>query len=151
MINALPGAVATEIRKKEQLEEIDGLIIPGGESTTMALVAEEWGLLTALQEFSKTEKPIWGTCAGLIFLAKNCTGGDFVYPHPSDDPPPLINTEHEAIYEIVRKLHHIDSCCPSILGSLCQGIIEPHCCACVLLPRCFIVLVQPVRSRAARP
>ncbi len=74
MINALPGAISIEVRKVEQLDEIDGLIIPGGESTTMALVAEEWGLLTALKNFAKTDKPIWGTCAGLIFLAKSCKG-----------------------------------------------------------------------------
>lgn len=75
MVNKLDGASAIEVRTKEELSSVDGLIIPGGESTTMALIAQEWGLLTELQEFAKTGRPIWGTCAGLIFLAKNCTAG----------------------------------------------------------------------------
>eukprot|EP00873_Tetraselmis_striata_P022491 jgi/Tetstr1/442755/TSEL_030843.t1 len=67
MIEKISGASAIEVRTKEELNSVDGLIIPGGESTTMALIAQEWGLLTELQEFAKTGKPIWGTCAGLIF------------------------------------------------------------------------------------
>mmetsp|Transcript_22071 Transcript_22071/g.36825 ORF Transcript_22071/g.36825 Transcript_22071/m.36825 type:complete len:257 (-) Transcript_22071:249-1019(-) len=63
-----------EIKKPNQLEGIDGLIIPGGESTTMALVAHRWGLIDALREFAASGKPIWGTCAGLIFLAEDGEG-----------------------------------------------------------------------------
>ncbi|KAG4092431.1 SNO glutamine amidotransferase [Neocallimastix lanati (nom. inval.)] len=60
-----------EIRKKEELEGIDALIIPGGESTTMALVAEASGLMEPLKELIKVKKiPVWGTCAGLIFLSE---------------------------------------------------------------------------------
>jgi 5'-phosphate synthase pdxT subunit len=47
----------------------------GGESTTMALVAERWGLIPELQQFAAQERPIWGTCAGLIFLANRASGG----------------------------------------------------------------------------
>ncbi|KAK3249849.1 hypothetical protein CYMTET_40741 [Cymbomonas tetramitiformis] len=68
------GADAFEVRKKEQLDCCDGLIIPGGESTTMALVAERWGLLEPLRAFAKSDRPIWGTCAGLIFLAEEAEG-----------------------------------------------------------------------------
>ncbi len=46
----------------------------GGESTTMALVAEKWGLIPELQSFAAARHPIWGTCAGLIFLANRATG-----------------------------------------------------------------------------
>ena len=46
----------------------------GGESTTMALVAERWGLIPELQKFAKMGKPIWGTCAGMIFLAERADG-----------------------------------------------------------------------------
>ncbi|EXX64643.1 Sno3p [Rhizophagus irregularis DAOM 197198w] len=53
----------------EQLETIDALIIPGGESTTMALIAERSGLMEPLRKFVRDEKPTWGTCAGMILLA----------------------------------------------------------------------------------
>eukprot|EP00123_Amoebidium_parasiticum_P022672 comp9224_c0_seq1/m.4364 comp9224_c0_seq1/g.4364 ORF comp9224_c0_seq1/g.4364 comp9224_c0_seq1/m.4364 type:complete len:218 (-) comp9224_c0_seq1:99-752(-) len=67
------GVQAATIRTVDELNDptIDGLIIPGGESTTMALVAERWGLMEPLREFAKSgKKPVWGTCAGLIFLAQ---------------------------------------------------------------------------------
>ena len=55
---------------------IDGehLCLPAGESTTMALIAERWGLIPDLKEFVGQGKPIWGTCAGLIFLADRSKG-----------------------------------------------------------------------------
>ncbi|XP_048623288.1 probable pyridoxal 5'-phosphate synthase subunit PDX2 isoform X1 [Brassica napus] len=63
------GVQGIEIRKAEQLLTVSSLIIPGGESTTMAKLAEYHNLFPALREFVKTGKPVWGTCAGLIFLA----------------------------------------------------------------------------------
>ncbi|CAG8556055.1 8793_t:CDS:2 [Funneliformis caledonium] len=60
---------AIPIRKVEQLATIDALIIPGGESTTMALIAERSGLMEPLREFVRSGKPTWGTCAGMILLA----------------------------------------------------------------------------------
>ncbi|CDY09196.1 BnaA02g06220D [Brassica napus] len=54
--------------------ELSSLIIPGGESTTMAKLAEYHNLFPALREFVKTGKPVWGTCAGLIFLADRAVG-----------------------------------------------------------------------------
>jgi len=60
-----------EVRTKEQLAECDALVIPGGESTSMSLVAERSGLLEPLREFVKVKRrPTWGTCAGLILLAE---------------------------------------------------------------------------------
>ncbi|XP_024403607.1 probable pyridoxal 5'-phosphate synthase subunit PDX2 isoform X2 [Physcomitrium patens] len=68
------GVDAVEIRKPEQLAELSGLIIPGGESTTMAKLAEKNNLFPALRKFGSSGKPIWGTCAGLIFLAAKAVG-----------------------------------------------------------------------------
>ncbi|PIA18710.1 glutamine amidotransferase subunit pdxT putative [Coemansia reversa NRRL 1564] len=59
-----------EVRTKTELDDIDALIIPGGESTAIALIAERCGILESLQDFVQ-HKPTWGTCAGLILLAKN--------------------------------------------------------------------------------
>ncbi|KAG9146505.1 hypothetical protein Leryth_011781 [Lithospermum erythrorhizon] len=68
------GVKSVEIKKPEQLQTVNYLIIPGGESTTMAKLAEYHNLFPALREFVKTGKPVWGTCAGLIFLANRATG-----------------------------------------------------------------------------
>ncbi|HEX3050973.1 MAG TPA: pyridoxal 5'-phosphate synthase glutaminase subunit PdxT [Aggregatilineaceae bacterium] len=64
------GVNAVEVRLPEQLNNLDALIIPGGESTTIGKLAVEYGLLEPLRAFA-LEKPVWGTCAGLIFLAKD--------------------------------------------------------------------------------
>ena len=68
------GVEAIEVRKAEQLAELDGLIIPGGESTTMGLVAERWGLVEPLRAWVEAGKPVWGTCAGMILLAERAVG-----------------------------------------------------------------------------
>lgn len=61
-----------EVRTVEQLSTCDALILPGGESTTISLVAERSGLLEPLRNFVKVaRKPTWGTCAGLILLAES--------------------------------------------------------------------------------
>ncbi len=64
------GAEAREVRMPEQLEGLDGLIIPGGESTAIGKLATEFVLIDPLREFARS-KPTWGTCAGMIFLAKD--------------------------------------------------------------------------------
>jgi pyridoxal 5'-phosphate synthase pdxT subunit len=68
------GAEAVEVRKPQHLAEIDGLVMPGGESTTMGLVAERWGLVEPLRAWVRTGKPVWGTCAGMILLADHAVG-----------------------------------------------------------------------------
>ncbi|PSR86604.1 Pyridoxal 5'-phosphate synthase [Actinidia chinensis var. chinensis] len=68
------GVKGVEIRKPDQLQSVTSLIIPGGESTTMAKLAEYHNLFPALREFVKMGKPVWGTCAGLIFLADKAIG-----------------------------------------------------------------------------
>ncbi|KAJ3273584.1 hypothetical protein HDV01_004351 [Terramyces sp. JEL0728] len=67
------GVQTKEIKKSEQLNEIDGLIIPGGESTTMSLIMQRNGLIEPLQSFIKSGKPVFGTCAGLIMLSNEIT------------------------------------------------------------------------------
>ncbi len=64
------GAAAVEVRLPEQLDDLDALIIPGGESTTIGKLAVTYGLVEPLRRFGQ-HKPIWGTCAGMIFLAKD--------------------------------------------------------------------------------
>ena len=53
---------------------LHGLILPGGESTTMGLVAERWGLVAPLRAWVREGRPIWGTCAGMILLADRAVG-----------------------------------------------------------------------------
>lgn len=61
-----------EVRTPQELAQCDGLIIPGGESTAMSLVAARSGLLEPLRDFVKVlRRPTWGTCAGLILLAES--------------------------------------------------------------------------------
>lgn len=64
------GVEAVEVRLPEELEGLDGLIIPGGESTTIGKLASLYGLIEPLRSFAG-EKPVWGTCAGMIFMAKD--------------------------------------------------------------------------------
>ncbi|MEC5425044.1 pyridoxal 5'-phosphate synthase glutaminase subunit PdxT [Virgibacillus sp. C22-A2] len=70
------GASAVEVKRKEQLDEIDGLILPGGESTTMRRLIDSYGFFTAIQDFGKQGKPVFGTCAGLILMANAIDGQD---------------------------------------------------------------------------
>ncbi len=73
------GAEAIVIKRAEQLEEIDGLIMPGGESTTMRRLIDRYDFMEPLREFAGKSKPIFGTCAGLILLAERIVGYD--QPH----------------------------------------------------------------------
>jgi 5'-phosphate synthase pdxT subunit len=72
---AAVGAEPVEVRGPEGLEGLDGLVLPGGESTTLGLVAEGSGLLAALREAIAGGLPALGTCAGMIVLARATTGG----------------------------------------------------------------------------
>jgi len=64
------GAEPVEVRNPEQLEDLDGLILPGGESTTMLKFLERRGLFESLKEFA-AKRPVFGTCAGAILLARD--------------------------------------------------------------------------------
>ncbi len=64
------GVTVVEVRLPEQLEGLNGLIIPGGESTTIAKMAVSYNLMEPLRTFGQS-KAIWGTCAGAIFMSKD--------------------------------------------------------------------------------
>jgi len=68
------GASAVEIKFPGQLEYIDGLIIPGGESTTIKKLLKEYKFREDLDKFYKSGEPIFGTCAGLVLISRNIEG-----------------------------------------------------------------------------
>jgi 5'-phosphate synthase pdxT subunit len=70
------GVSAVEVRLPDEMGNIDGLIIPGGESTTIGKLAVRFNLIEPIRRLAST-RPIWGTCAGAIFLA-----GDSRHPQP---------------------------------------------------------------------
>lgn len=65
------GVEALEVRLPEQLEGLDGLIIPGGESTAIGKLAVKYGLQEAIRRFAELGKPVYGTCAGMILISKD--------------------------------------------------------------------------------
>ena len=70
------GVEAVAVKHKEELEDLDGLILPGGESTAMRRLIDKYDFMDALKEFARAGKPMFGTCAGLILLAKELVGYD---------------------------------------------------------------------------
>jgi len=64
------GVEAVEVRKPSELDDVEGLIIPGGESTTLLKLMDAWNFVSTIEEFHGAGKPIFGTCAGLIILAR---------------------------------------------------------------------------------
>ncbi|THG99002.1 hypothetical protein EW026_g3284 [Hermanssonia centrifuga] len=72
-VSSKKKAVIVLVRTEEDLGKCDALVIPGGESTTIALLARLAGLLGPLRDFLK-KKPVWGTCAGAILLSQAIEG-----------------------------------------------------------------------------
>ncbi|MEU8700723.1 pyridoxal 5'-phosphate synthase glutaminase subunit PdxT [Streptomyces sp. NPDC048680] len=66
---ASADALARPVRRPEELAEVDGLVVPGGESTTMSKLAALFGMLEPLRERVAAGMPVYGTCAGMILLA----------------------------------------------------------------------------------
>ena len=64
------GAEAVAIKRVEELADLDGLVIPGGESTTIGKLMRKYGFIEAIQQFHENGKGLFGTCAGLIILAE---------------------------------------------------------------------------------
>jgi pyridoxal 5'-phosphate synthase pdxT subunit len=76
------GAEVCEVRKAGELRQVDGLVIPGGESTTLLkfILNPDLGYIEAFREFHQAGKPMFGTCAGLILVAKDVTNpGQFSF------------------------------------------------------------------------
>jgi pyridoxal 5'-phosphate synthase pdxT subunit len=69
------GADAVAVRRPQELDEVDGLVLPGGESTTMSKLARIFDLLEPLRQAAKGGLPMFGTCAGMIMLADRIEGG----------------------------------------------------------------------------
>jgi pyridoxal 5'-phosphate synthase pdxT subunit len=70
------GVEAVAVRLPGDLEGVSGLILPGGESTTMRKLIDEWGLREPILDLASKGAPIFGTCAGMILLSKDITDGD---------------------------------------------------------------------------
>ena len=68
-------AIARPVRRPEELDGVDGLVIPGGESTTMSKLAIEFGLLEPLRKLIAAGMPVYGSCAGMIMLAGEVLDG----------------------------------------------------------------------------
>lgn len=70
------GADAVPVKTPDELRQVDGLVIPGGESTTIGKMATRFGLLEPLEAAIEAGLPVYGTCAGLILLAASVIDGD---------------------------------------------------------------------------
>lgn len=70
------GGTGVEVKRTEQLAGLDGLILPGGESTTIGKLMRDYGFIDAIRQFAAAGKPVFGTCAGMILLAKTIAGQD---------------------------------------------------------------------------
>jgi len=68
------GVPVTEVRTPGDLEGLDGIVIPGGESTAFAIIGRRVKMFEALRQWRDAKKPIWGTCAGLIVLSDKVEG-----------------------------------------------------------------------------
>lgn len=78
MLSEIEGVTPLEVKTLESLNKADGVILPGGESTTISKLLRIFGLLDPLKERILRGMPVWGTCAGMILLAKEIIGEE---PH----------------------------------------------------------------------
>jgi 5'-phosphate synthase pdxT subunit len=69
------GVEPVRLRLPHHLDGLDGLIIPGGESTTIGRLIQRWGLLEPIRALARSGWPLWGTCAGLILMAREVVDG----------------------------------------------------------------------------
>jgi len=70
------GVEGVPVRLPQDLEGVSGLILPGGESTTMRQLIERWGLAGPIRDLAATGAPLFGTCAGMIVLSSEIAGGE---------------------------------------------------------------------------
>jgi 5'-phosphate synthase pdxT subunit len=71
-----PTVTIREVRTPKDLQGLDGLIVPGGESTTIGKLLVAYGLETPIRQAAEDGMPVWGTCAGMILLARDIQGGE---------------------------------------------------------------------------
>jgi 5'-phosphate synthase pdxT subunit len=79
MLKTIPEVEPVLVRKTEDLASLDGLILPGGESTAIGKVMNRIGMLKPLKEMIEMGLPVWGTCAGMILLAKTIENQEETY------------------------------------------------------------------------
>lgn len=72
----LAGGTGVAIKRVEELEALDGLILPGGESTTMGKLMRKYDFVDGIRAFAGNGKPVFGTCAGMILLAEQLEGAE---------------------------------------------------------------------------
>lgn len=70
----IPDLEPTEVRTPEELAQVEKLIVPGGESTTVGLLLQRYGMGEAIQQAAANGMPVWGTCMGMIILARSIAG-----------------------------------------------------------------------------
>lgn len=68
------GGEAAPVKTREEIEQVDGLILPGGESTTVGKLLDRFGLMDVVRQMAVDGKPIFGTCTGMILLAREIEG-----------------------------------------------------------------------------
>lgn len=76
MLDQITGVSPLSVKKKEDFADLDGLILPGGESTTLGKLLNIFDLKDTIIDLAQRGLPIWGTCAGMILLAKEVDGED---------------------------------------------------------------------------
>lgn len=114
------GVKAVVVKKVEQLVDLDGLILPGGESTTMRKLIDKYGFMEPLKEFARKGKPMFGTCAGLILLAKDLVD----YPEP-----------HLGLFDVTVERNSFGRQKESFEAELSiQGLNEPFVCVFIRAP-----------------
>ena len=79
MLNQIADVAGVLVKYEKELDEIDGLIIPGGESTAIGRLLRDFKLLDPLRAKIESGLPVWGTCAGMIILAKKLVNDDTVH------------------------------------------------------------------------
>jgi 5'-phosphate synthase pdxT subunit len=76
MLGKISNIEPVQVKNRNDLDSIDGLILPGGESTTMGKLLRDFDMLEPMRARIQRGLPVWGTCAGMILLAKNIAGGE---------------------------------------------------------------------------
>lgn len=78
-LSGISGVAPCEVKTQKQLNEVSGLIIPGGESTTIGKLLTEYNLKEPVIEAARCGVPVWGTCAGMILMASEVVGEDYTH------------------------------------------------------------------------
>ena len=84
LLEQIPDIKAATIKTKDEIQSVDGLIIPGGESTTIGKLLDDFDLTDVLRERILQGMPVWGTCAGMILLAKEISNHERTFLNVMD-------------------------------------------------------------------